>query len=280
MPFSSTSNSDNYNFPNQLHSQSSETGSTHHQYIGVEQAGHPVTYEEFPTQHGFSSIGTNDPISMYPSPVQSTLGAQTRRHVPYRIPHGTPNRKKSQSAERQQDLDRSRDPRFLHVVSEVVNIMTEVEVPMDGPIPQQLLQEKFQKLSQYLKFISDSDGELRQWLQRFRDNVGTLAGRDIALNKRKTGEDSRLFICLWCSQTLTVKNNLGNHVRSHLKFPLSFCDHCDFSSVTPRLPTRHLKIHKKQENSVPRREKTPYNLLLPASNLSFLGSCTGAPNWV
>ncbi|KAF9041339.1 hypothetical protein BJ165DRAFT_1530072 [Panaeolus papilionaceus] len=58
-------------------------------------------------------------------------------------------------------------------------------------------------------------------------------------DKKKNEDYDRLFCCLWCNSTFTVKHNLANHIRSHMDLHISFCDYCDFSSVCSTLPTRH-----------------------------------------
>ncbi|KAF9032773.1 hypothetical protein BJ165DRAFT_767789 [Panaeolus papilionaceus] len=144
--------------------------------------------------------------------------------------------------------------------------MAQVKVPNDGlvlPETRERIDQGIENLIQYLKgelSLSSTDAELQSWIQRVldqfpkRDPVGTSAKIDKALERRKY---QPLYICFWCENTFTTANGLGNHLRSHLKFHMSFCHHpdCNFRSVTPTLPKRHLEIRHGLKR-VPGQEKT------------------------
>ncbi|PPR06101.1 hypothetical protein CVT24_004220 [Panaeolus cyanescens] len=170
-------------------------------------------------------------------------GANSRipqaQQAPLRLPDRRRHRRR---LDRQKQKERSKDPRFLDVLECISAIMADVRVPStsDGHLDPAFAVEMENELQTYIDSLSDP--ELKEWMSLRRYDVGTLMGKEVASRKRKAksmGPRSQLFYCLWCHQTMTTKNNLYTHVRSHLDFPLSFCDSCKFSSVTARLPARH-----------------------------------------
>ncbi|KAF9051646.1 hypothetical protein BJ165DRAFT_1401135 [Panaeolus papilionaceus] len=89
-------------------------------------------------------------------------------------------------------------------------------------------------------FAAAAAPELQNWIRAgSQRRVGTNANIRVATARRSNRNGTQLFLCTWCGLVTTTKNNLGNHIRSHLGFHISFCDHCPFSSVTSRIPDRH-----------------------------------------
>ncbi|KAF9032794.1 hypothetical protein BJ165DRAFT_1534958 [Panaeolus papilionaceus] len=143
------------------------------------------------------------------------------------------------------------------VADKIIKIMDEVEVPLDEQEPPRNLEKQILILNKFIRSIGDRG--IRDWLESARAEVGTPAGKRIARDKRRRGATTRLHYCIWCHNTLTSKNNLANHVRSHLKLHLSSCPNCGLSTVNRRLPTRH-KCMKKEEPSTSRqRPSRSYN---------------------
>ncbi|PPR06103.1 hypothetical protein CVT24_004222 [Panaeolus cyanescens] len=125
------------------------------------------------------------------------------------------------SAERQRQILRSKDPRFLDVIKYITKAMGSVPVSSDGIFDPAIKAEVQRNLHAYLRKISDP--ELAQWISQIRYEVGTAAGKEISFGKRKPVPDpgARLFLCLFCDQTLTAKNNLASKSSSPDLVPIT-----------------------------------------------------------
>ncbi|PPQ69805.1 hypothetical protein CVT24_003079 [Panaeolus cyanescens] len=142
-----------------------------------------------------------------------------------------------QSALHLERLRRAADSRYTQVATRIINIMGDAQSPESqdqtmGPS----MSEQLDTLNAYLASLSP---DMQSWVYRYRPTITSVNNQERAKDKRKTGGGGRLFCCLWCNNTFTMKHNLANHVRSHLDLHISFCQNCEFSSVCSSLPTRH-----------------------------------------
>ncbi|KAF9032775.1 hypothetical protein BJ165DRAFT_1534940 [Panaeolus papilionaceus] len=234
----------------------------------------PSTYEEFTArQDASTTFGNSDFVSPGRQTTSSLATQSVYNWHPEPLHDGTISQKPAHDAEYERDLRRSKDHRYLKVLQIITGTMAKVEIPMNELVPpetRERIDQGIGSLVQYLKgelLLSSTDAELQSWLQRVLDKfskcnpVGTHAQIGKALERREYQRD-RLYICFWCENTLTTPNGLGNHLRTHLEFPMSFCHHpgCNFSSVAPTLPKRHLDIkHGLKLKLVHRRGKTHVN---------------------
>ncbi|KAF9041337.1 hypothetical protein BJ165DRAFT_1488545 [Panaeolus papilionaceus] len=134
-------------------------------------------------------------------------------------------------------INRAVDCRYSEVAGRIVNIMGDTQVSChDERLTASNTALQLQVLNTYIQSLSS---DLQTWVCGYRPLITSPSHQERSKDKRKSGGSARLYFCLWCNNTFTMKHNLANHVRSHLDLHISFCQHCDFSSVCSSLPTRH-----------------------------------------
>ncbi|KAF9032797.1 hypothetical protein BJ165DRAFT_768812 [Panaeolus papilionaceus] len=171
----------------------------------------------------------------HPSAPDNLLSASLYRVDPEQVEN--PNTSRGHHVKGTGDMESLKEK----VAERIIKIMDEVEVPSDEQGPPWNLEKQTSILDEFIRSL---DPDIRRWVESARAEMGTPAGMRIARGKRTA--TTRLHYCIWCHNTLTSKNNLANHVRSHLKLHLSSCPKCGLSTVNRRLPTRH-KCMKKEE---------------------------------
>ncbi|KAF9051879.1 hypothetical protein BJ165DRAFT_1451815 [Panaeolus papilionaceus] len=99
------------------------------------------------------------------------------------------------------------------------------------------IEKMMHSLHQYIHSLPIN---LHFWVEnQRRPHIGAASARAHSAGRRNTSNPKGLYLCLWCWETITSKPNLAKHIRGHLNLRISFCDHCDFSSVDVKLPLRH-----------------------------------------
>ncbi|KAF9045089.1 hypothetical protein BJ165DRAFT_1528006 [Panaeolus papilionaceus] len=225
---------------------------------------------ELPSTHNAHgpSTGYNYPHAHYPTPSRSSSRQPSLTDHSQRaasLVRG-PSSAWSISNNRSIHLQTYNDARYHRACNEVIKQMARVRIPVHAagsdmvlclegggvPIPSST---QFRQLvaahnpecpsvfSEIDRYIDLQDDEIRAWL---KEGVVCTVGTDAILKaaskrraSRRSDNDTLLFVCLWCGLLTTTKGNLSNHIRAHLGFHISFCENCNFSSVTSTIPSRH-----------------------------------------
>ncbi|KAF9041338.1 hypothetical protein BJ165DRAFT_281110 [Panaeolus papilionaceus] len=133
-------------------------------------------------------------------------------------------------------LCRAFDSRYTNAAKTITKIMSEAHASQYfGTVIADDATIHYSKLNAY---IATLDLDVQAWIVNSQSTP--MSHRPERSRDKKRGIDyERLYCCLWCKSTFTVKYNLANHIRSHMDLHISFCNYCDFSSVCSTLPTRH-----------------------------------------
>ncbi|KAF9051887.1 hypothetical protein BJ165DRAFT_1591732 [Panaeolus papilionaceus] len=131
------------------------------------------------------------------------------------------------------------DDPYLKASQKIVEIMTSFKVMSEGDTARMgaEIAHASNTLNTYLLSLSQ---DVYRWIENKRwSRVGVPSARSHSAARRRHVNLKGLYLCLWCDETLTTKNNFANHIRAHLNLHMSFCNYCEFSSVATKLPIRH-----------------------------------------